>query len=221
MGMNSSIIALIISVLTFLGYVTQLYYQYFYKKRYMTLTVSNARIEVQKESYHIDIQVLYNNIGNQNTTITNIYIQLDMEEDENCFVHINRKHSKQWIDLFTLLGNEQKSLTLSYNLPIDKYDVNKISIRINTEYIATDKIKCFAFLKQKLAPNKQEKFAFLKENFTPNKIEKIEKEKTILYTDQNIIGQLGSNRNVACYIAVDHHQYKLSYDGQLLCSMSK
>jgi hypothetical protein len=158
----------IIAIFSLLISGIHLFIQYFYKKQHVTLTVSEAKIEFEKEFYVIKVLALYNNIGNRNTTITNSCLQVDFDTELNAELdaemiksqfelrkirnelnHVNHAHNNKWVEPFTLAGKEQKSIILSYELPLaDKIDINRISLRINTCYIKTNGKKysdCYPF----------------------------------------------------------------------------
>lgn len=127
----NGIIAIIISAFSalFTGYIV--YRNYFYKRFLIKITIAEANVFGNV----LKINILYNNVGNQPTTITNSYIQLDSEANYN-FSRKNHDVSCEWMNPFTLTEKGQKSITISYPLSFEEEcDFNKIKLRINTMYI--------------------------------------------------------------------------------------
>nr|DAT08643.1 MAG TPA: hypothetical protein [Caudoviricetes sp.] len=123
-------ISLILSIIAVFVTVYNCYRQYFKKTEEIALTISGALIE----NNELKVCLLYTNLGNQTTTITNASILLDT----NSLGHYSKENHvsiRDWITPFTLFEKGQKSITICYQLPDFKdVDINSISIRILSAY---------------------------------------------------------------------------------------
>lgn len=118
-----SIIAIVVTVWSFIR-------QYFYKKEGVLLTISDALVVDDK----LRVLLLYTNIGNQMSTITNASIQLG-EDEKISLEYLNHQVRCQWITPFTLSEKEQKCLIIYYPLSgFKNIDECNIPIKIQTNY---------------------------------------------------------------------------------------
>ena len=108
-----SIIAIVVTVWSFIR-------QYFYKKEGVLLTISDALVVDDK----LRVLLLYTNIGNQMSTITNASIQLG-EDEKISLEYLNHQVRCQWITPFTLSEKEQKCLIIYY--PLSDFKMNVTS----------------------------------------------------------------------------------------------
>lgn len=97
-------ISLILSIIAVLVTVYNCYRQYFKKTEEIALTISGALIE----NNELKVCLLYTNIGNQTTTITNASILLDAN---NWGLYSKENHASicDWITPFTLLKKNKKA----------------------------------------------------------------------------------------------------------------
>ena len=117
-------------ILSIIAVFVTVYNCYFKKTEEIALTISGALIE----NNELKVCLLYTNLGNQTTTITNASILLDT----NSLGHYSKENHvsiRDWITPFTLFEKGQKSITICYQLPDFKdVDINSISIRILSAY---------------------------------------------------------------------------------------
>ena len=99
-------------------------------KEGVLLTISDALVVDDK----LRVLLLYTNIGNQMSTITNASIQLG-EDEKISLEYLNHQVRCQWITPFTLSEKEQKCLIIYYPLSDFKnIDECNIPIKIQTNY---------------------------------------------------------------------------------------